>query len=83
MAGAAARQTRITPFRSTSCVVPLLVRQLGEGYPVGDPGVGHDRVQRPVPILNGRYHGVNLVSVRDVQVTVLGLTAARLDVDGD
>ena len=50
---------------------------------MGDPGVGHDRVQRPVPVLNGRYHGVNLVSVRDVQVTVLGLTAARLDVDGD
>jgi hypothetical protein len=64
-------------------VIPLLVGQFREGYAVGDPGVGHDRVQGAVPILDVGHHGIDLIRVGDVQPVVLGLAPYRDYAIGD
>ena len=50
---------------------------------MGDPGVGHDCVQRAVPVLDVRHHGIDLIRAGDVQPVILGLTPSRTDAVGD
>jgi hypothetical protein len=69
MAGAAALHTLITPLRS-----------IFEGNTVGNPCVGHDGADRPVPSLDRRNYGIGLASVHDVKVMVLALTTRRFNV---
>ena len=64
-------------------VIPSLVIEFGQRYPMGDARVGNYGVDWTVAVLNRGHDSLDLIGLRHVQAMVLGRTAFRLDAGDD